>query len=294
VDSTILDVKLAHGFKFGQMSQSEGNKFSSALEKLPKYLTVEKLFLRYHCLDPKLKKYFFLKNLFKCTKTDGIPPELTEFDNKLFLSYLDPTLSLMRLFKEGNINMPIKYYFTKNPLSPFIRGSRPRYSYPELFSLKKEELKDLHNFLKRHTLPFSHTYLQLAFENFEISYEIANQSLAFVALMNGLEALFNPGGGEITHRISRNCAVLLGSDVKDSRKICKDVKYLYELRCKIVHARRKVRVERDDLKRLRDYVRRALRIILDLNKPKSEALKTLNEMGFGEFQNFTSKRKDKD
>lgn len=193
----------------------------------------------------------------------------------------------MRLFKEGNINLPLKYYFTKDPLSSFIRGGRPRYSYRELFSLKKEELKDLHNFLKRHTLPFSHTYMQLAFENFEISYEIPNQSLTFVALMNGLEALFNPGGGEITHRISRNCAVLLGSDVKDSRKICKDVKCLYALRCKIVHAHKEVRVENDELKRLRDYVRRALKAMLNLNKPKNKALKILDEMGFGEFKNST-------
>ena len=198
MDSTILGVKLKHGFKFGQMSESEGNKFFSALERLSEILTVKKLFIDYHCLDPQLKKYFFVENSFDSSVTAGIPHEVAEFDNKLLLSYLDPTLRLMRLFKEGNINMPIKYYFTKDPLSPFIRGSKPRYSYPEPFSLNHEELKDLHNFLKRYTLPFSRTYMQLAFENFEISYEIANQSLAFLALMNGLEALFNPGGGEIT------------------------------------------------------------------------------------------------
>ena len=287
MDPTILSVKLEHGFKFGQISESEGNKFFSTLEKLPEYLTVKKLFMDYHCLNPKLKKYFFVENSFESRETGDIHPELVEFDNKLTRSYLDPTLRLMRLFKEGNINMPIIYYFTKHPLSSFMRLYRHRYDYLEPFSLNKRELEGLHNFLKRSKLPFSHTYIQLAFENFELSYATSNPSLAFLVLMNGLEGLFNLGGGEITHRISRNCAVLLGSDVEDSRKIYKDVKHLYILRCQIVHASKKVRIEKDELKRLRDYVRRALKTMLNLNKPKNKALEILDEMGFGEFKNST-------
>lgn len=284
VDSTILNVKLEHGFRFGQISEIEGNKFFSALETLPEYLTAKKLFLDYNCLNIKLHKYFFVENSFECGGTDFSRPEVAEFDNKLVLSYLDPTFRLMRLFKEGNINMPIKYYFTKAPLSSFMRFDRGRYSYPEPFSLDKRELKDLHNFLKEYTLPFSLNYIQLAFENFELSYETPNQTIAFLVLMNGLEALLNPGGGEITYRISRNCAVLLGSDVETSRKIYEDVKYLYGLRCAIVHAAKKVGIEKDELKRLRDYVRETLRTMLDINEHKNEALEILNEMGFGEFK----------
>ena len=180
--------------------------------------------------------------------------------------------------------MPITYYFTKDPLHSFMSLNRHRYSYSEPFSLNQQELEDLHHFLKKYTLPFSLNHIQLAFENFELSYEIRNLTIAFLVLMNGLEALLNPGGGEITHRISRNCAVLLGSDVGASRKIYEDVKYLYGLRCAIVHAAKKVRIEKDELKRLRNCVREALRAMLDINKPKSDALGTLNEMGFGEFK----------
>lgn len=283
VDSTILDVKLAHGFEFSQKSESDGNQFFSALEGLPQHLTVKKLFLDYHCLSATLKKYFFVENSFDCAERGVIPQEVAEFERKFVYSYLDPTLGLMRLFKEGNINMPIRYYF-EDPDSSLIRGSRATYDYAEPFSLKQEELKDLHTFLKRVKLPFSHTYMQLAFENFELSYETPNQRLAFLALMNGLEALFNPGAGEIAYKISRNCAVLLGSDIKASRTIYKDVRHLYSQRSAIVHAFKKVRIERDQLKRLRDYVRRALKTLLDLDKSKKNALKMLNEMGFGEFK----------
>lgn len=283
MDPTILSVKLEHGFKFAQISQGEGNKFFSTLEGLSEILTERKLFMDYYCLNSELKKYFFVENSFESSKTKGISPEITKFDGKLVRSYLDSTLRQMRLFKEGNINMPITYYFKKHPLSLYRSLHWPRFASIEPFSLNKQELEDLHNFLKRFKLPFSRTYIQLAFENFELSYETSNQSLAFLALINGLEALFNPGVGEISYRISRNCAVLLGSDVEDSRDIFKDVKYLYDLRCAIVHALKQVRIEKDKLIRLRDYVRRAITTIHDLDKPKDKALKILSEMGFGEF-----------
>jgi len=284
VDSTILDVKLEHEFRFGQISEIEGNKFFSALENLPEYITAKKLSLDYHCLNFELHKYFFVENSFECAGRDFPHHKVAEFDNKLVHSYLNPTFRLMKLFKEGNINMPLKYYFTKDPLSSFMRVERSRYEYSEPFSLDKQELKDLYNFLKKYTLPFSLTHIQLAFENFELSYEIPNQTVAFLVLMNGLEALLNPGGGEITHRISRNCAVLLGSDVEASRKIYEDVEYLYGLRCAIVHVAKKVRIKTDELKKLRDCVREALRAMLDINKDKNRALEILNEMGFGEFK----------
>jgi hypothetical protein len=91
--------------------------------------------------------------------------------------------------------------------------------------------------------------------------------------------------GEITHRISRNCAVLLGSDVESSRNINKDVKDLYGLRCAIVHAG-KVKIEKDELKRLRDYVRKALRAMLDINKDRNTALGILDEVGFGKLKTY--------
>lgn len=284
VDSTIFDVKLEHEFKFGQISEIEGNKFFSALENLPLWVTARKLVLDYGCLNFELRNYFFVENSFEYGGRDSSRQEVAKFDNELVNSYLNSTFRLMKLFKEGNINMPLKYYFTKDPLSPFMRFESSRYCYREPFSLDKKELKDLHYFLNKYTLPFSLNYVQLAFENFELSYEILNQTIAFLVLMNGLEALLNPGEGEITYRISRNCAVLLGSDVESSRKIYGDVKYLYGLRCAIVHLAKKVRIEKDELKRLRGYVREALRAMLNINKDKGKALEILNQMGFGEFK----------
>jgi hypothetical protein len=74
------------------------------------------------------------------------------------------------------------------------------------------------NFIKIR-YPFRKT-LQLAFNNFNLSYEVENVNLQFLSLMNGMEVLFNPsGGGELTYRISRNTAVLLGQDKIEAENI---------------------------------------------------------------------------
>jgi hypothetical protein len=120
----------------------------------------------------------------------------------------------------------------------------------------------------------------LAFDNFESSYAIDVQNVAFLSLMNGLEALLNPGGGEITYKLSRNCAVLLGKDKRDAIGIFKDVKDLYDLRSSIVHGATR-NVEEGEILKLRGYLRESIKKLLKTNKPKEEVLDDLNERGFG-------------
>jgi len=82
-----------------------------------------------------------------------------------------------------------------------------------LLTLKDSEIPQLQEFIDNTNLPFKNKFLELAFENFELSYAVNNLNLQLLVLMNGMEALFNKGSnGEIIYKISRNASVLLGKD----------------------------------------------------------------------------------
>lgn len=282
VDSSILKVGLENNFKFNSISQEKGTELFSKLEKLSPIHTHRKLAMDYPCFNIKLKKYFFIESSFGVTiSKDGYPKGLFEF-NQLVNSYLVPTIRLMRLFKDGNIGIPIKYYFFKKP---FRQKTSERTlilpSHRPIYTLNEDEIPKLQDFLEKTKMPFR-DYVQLAFDSLELSYEIPWGNVAFLSLMNGLEALFNPGEGEIRYRISRNCGVLLGKDKQEANEIFRDVKKLYDLRSAIVHSIKKIKVEEGEILKLRGYLRESIKRLLRINKPKGEVLDILNESSFGE------------
>jgi len=105
----------------------------------------------------------------------------------------------------------------------------------ERYTLENSEISSLETFIQNTRLPFAQSFLELAFKNFELSYQIRDINLSFLSLMISLEALFNPGGQELRYRISRNTAVLLGKDRDDSEMIFSKIKELYDKRSAIVH-----------------------------------------------------------
>jgi hypothetical protein len=78
-------------------------------------------------------------------------------------------------------------------------------------------------------------YIQLSLEHFELSYRVWPAGLEFITLMIVMEVLFNDGHTELSYRISRGCAVLLGTSIEHSQKIFKDMKRLYSKRSKLMH-----------------------------------------------------------
>lgn len=282
VDSSILNVELENNFKFHSISEEKGTPLFSALEKLPSEHIMKKLFVDYRCLNRELNKYFFVENLSDMILRDnGFPKGLIGLQN-LVHSYLTPKIRLMRLFKEGDIMMPLTYYFFENPFILYFRvWTGAHLYYGPMYSLDKDEIPKLQDFLKNTEMPFR-DYIQLAFDNFESSYELHLRDTSFLSLMNGLEALFNPGKGEIRYRLSRNCAVLLGKDKQGTTEIFRNVKGLYDLRSSIVHGTRR-NVEEGELNMLRGYLRESIKRLLGINKPKEEVLGILNESGFGEL-----------
>lgn len=282
VDSSILDVKLENSFEFKSISEREGTELFSKLEKLPRNYISRKLSTEYPCLNLELNQYFVVENSFDIIiSNEGFVEGFSKIQ-KLELFYLLPKISLMLLFKEGNIAMPISYYWYKEPCRLFTGRTSFDYSHSSrlLYTLNHEEIPKLQDFLKSTRMPFR-DYIQLAFDNFELSYEIHVGNVAFLSLMNGLEALFNPGGGEITYKLSRNCAVLLGKNKQEATEIFRNVKELYDLRSSIVHGAKR-NVEEGKLNNLRGYLRESIKRLIKINKPKEKILDTLNKSAFGE------------
>ena len=213
-----------------------------------------------------------------------VPEEIWSFAGEYVSRYLGQTFRLMRLFKEGNILMPLSYYYYEDRGIPksFMQASTTLPISRELYHLEDSEIPELQKFLKEFTLPFQKDFLQLAFENFEESYHVTKRHLAFLSLMIGLEALFNPGGGETRYRVSRNVAVLLGRNREDSKAIFENVKKLYDKRSKVIHSGKVDEIEEVDVLNLRNYLRESIKKIYRMGVEKDELLEKLNEAGYGE------------
>lgn len=274
-DSSILQVTLDHGFKIHAMSKEDCVSLLSDLECLP-HMRIYRILLEYSLISEN-KLYYIVNSV----ENDA---ELGGFKENFVHGYLDPAIRLMRLFKEGNICIPLEYYYFSDYDTPklFISEDRSLHVSPAPYKLESSEIPDLQGFIQNTKLPFKESSLQLAFGSFELSYQIRDRNMSFLSLMISLEALLNPDRYEVTHRVSRNTAVLLGRDKEDSKTIFSEIKDLYNKRSKIVHTGNSNSIDEGDLLKLRHYVRESIKEINKIGDNKDELLKILDSCGFGE------------
>lgn len=69
------------------------------------------------------------------------------------------------------------------------------------------------------------------------SYIVENQTLAFLQICIGLEALLGDEGynGSLTETLADRCSYLISNDIKDRKTIRKEFKALYNIRSKLIH-----------------------------------------------------------
>ena len=305
VDSSILKVNFDHGFNVeGRPDHGQFRVYTNNTNDTVNYKEVallirhfeglslmevyKKLDFELSCLNISEKKIYVITNSIEIDvkmNDKGISTEVEKFD-KLVYGYLYPIIRLMRLFKEGNISMPLlHYYFIDNDgiPRPYKRIMMPLRVLKGSYTLEDLEILKLSKFIKNTKLPFLKPFLQLAFENLELSYQISDINLSFLTLMISLEALFVPKGGrELTYRVSRNTAVLLGRKEEDSKNIFLKVKKLYDKRSKFVHAEKSNIINIKNLSKLRYYIRESIKEINKIGKNKDELIELLNSCGFGE------------
>lgn len=286
VDSTITKINFENGFKIKSISIPKGVQLLSKLGSISTKESQRKLGTNL-IFNNSENKIFFIENSFDYdnkTKEDFFTI-ISRLNKEFIRGYLQPVLGVMRLFKEGNVCMPLNFfYIIKNDKFEITMGNwRKSPIIPGTFSLEKDEIIKLQDFIKKTKLPFKYDYIQFAFDNYQLTYKISNQNLAFLSLIIGLESLFNPGEYELTYQISRNASVLLGSkDEIDSNIVFLDIKKFYEKRSKLVHFGEKIKISEKDFKKLRNYVRESIKITNKLNKSKNELKKLLTSSGFNE------------
>jgi hypothetical protein len=134
------------------------------------------------------------------------------------------------------------------------------------------------NFL-RIRLPFRREFLQLALENFELSYDVVRPPLSFLSLMISLETLLNPSDHEIRHRISRNAAVLMGKNLDESKRISSELRELYDKRSTLVHTG-KANISTEDVRKARNYTRESIKTIHRIDRDKNEVMELLDSTGY--------------
>lgn len=280
VDSSILSVKLDHDFIMESMSVDQYVDFISDIKKddLHYGIAREVLSHEYPIINFDEKKIYFIKNTAEKYRQKS--------------DYLPKILTLLRLFAEGNIQIPVQFQtapIKENKLiSVFSAQYGPKSIKPApKYTLKDQDVKILNAFIKTVKIPFEKSYLQLALDNLERSYEMSygphHDNLSFLTLMIGFEAIFNLGNAGITQTISRHTAVLISKNKTECKTIYSDMKNFYKQRSFIVHAAKTEKfknTDQKDISKLRNYLRECIKKAFELNYDKDELFEYLNLKGF--------------
>lgn len=261
-DNSILKLDLGHNFYVEALDAYKGLNLLEELGPINNRSFLKVELDRLNCIDQSSgsSKVFVVKNHF-----DNIKDAEKEVD-----SYLLPLFKIIRLFKEGEINIPILYYYSHDgPLRNVQRFS----FYPQIYiasssgkySLDDGEALRLTNLIKSiegHStnMDLENNVLKIALNNYDLSYYSSSTTIALLDLSISLEALFNPSDSELRYRISRNAATLIGINEEESKIIYKFIKQIYSKRSKLVHTGIVGEaIRKEEITTLRFYTRRSIK-----------------------------------
>ncbi len=278
VDNSVTKLQLGEGFMIESGSPSEVMPFLSALhshwgERGGRDIWPEGCF--------RVVKRNIAE--FDATGRGGVAADPTVSEEAH--AFVQNKLRLLRLFKEGNVVLAYSflYHMNESQPAPFC----PRREYPVAdrtpFTLTPTEVPEAQSFIERYGLPLEEPSMQLAFQSFDLSYEVHDPALVFLSLMIAMEVLLHPGDrDELKYRICRNAGVLLGQDISKGEAVFTEMKSLYDKRSKLVHSGNRSSLMRQDVLKLRQYVREAIKEAMSSGMSKNDLLNTLNAHGFGQ------------
>lgn len=283
VDASFASVDLGPAFRIQRWSAKRLIGLLSDLESLPRHEIEFRIDLHHSCLDEEGKAAYVVTSAFRAAPDDGegLPPShrTRELD-----AALEETVALLRLFKDGGVDVVASYvYQVQDRVAELVSSTT---SFDTIgydpYVLAGDEVRSLNEFLRRWRLPFPLPYLRLAHQQFEQSYWASATALQFLSLMIALEVLFNPGPQELRYRISREVAIVLGDTPGEAESIFRSVQSLYDKRSLLVHSGKAETLTADDVKLLRDYIRRSIVALAGLGIPKDEMVSEINRLGFGQ------------
>ena len=201
-----------------------------------------------------------------------------------FVANIEDKINLLRLCTKGDIKISFSCFYIVDKDGKRILDA----SWENDLRLKDwsyhvspENAQTFNQFISKTTLPLDHEYLQLAYENFLLSYDVLDDRLSFLTLMIAMETLFNDGTQELRYRLARGAAVFLGKSIKESQQIFNDLRKLYDKRSTLVHTGDSKNISSSDLHLLQNYVRDSLRLLIECNLPKKELTSRLTLEAFG-------------
>jgi hypothetical protein len=275
-DPTVASIQLPSPFKFEAPSPSEGIRYVARLEKAKGWAGVPPLASA--AASDMATEEFALRTWFRhlfgdpalFSSTPGkqrvvwVSAELDSAATEDF-STVQERLSMMRLFKEGNIDLAAGYAW-EGPLD-HPRSSGGVWMGPvgggADFALEEAEVPQLQHFLDTHKKPDMPAELRVAASLLDSSYWTAAPGLALLTACVGLEVVLNPSQGEVTHRLARNVAALLSETRADFCNTRDEIKHLYNIRSGYAHSGSKKAVQPADAIRAREYLRRVIRSAWD-------------------------------
>ena len=287
VDDSIAKLKLGQPFSIGKKSQQDVIPFLRhidmhwGVEESLDFSAVQKqgdILVRgqsFYCITARNVTSF------EGTPQGGVLGKRAEV--KRIAGAIRDKIRLLRLFREGNIVLRFSFFYHIKDSEPSVVMLRDEpFADRTKFRLEDNDISEAQSFIQNVKIPFAQSFLQLAFESFELSYEVDNAGLAFLSLMISLETMLNPADRELRYRVSRNAAVLLGRNAEESERIFSEVRVLYDKRSKLVHTGESRSISQEDVLKLRGYVREGIKEINVTGESKDELLGTLNACGFGQ------------
>ncbi len=162
--------------------------------------------------------------------------------------------------------------------------------WDNLLKTSTSEVERVNEFLKVYSnKSISHKYINRAISFYAMSFESSRIHEAYIGLVTCLETVVQ-GSEQLTYRLKRNVAVLVGVSRESASTIFINVGKLYTVRSKIVHG------EKLDNKAVFDYLNYlrslASRLIIELiahNLPLDELNKRINESAFGDRDKLSKK-----
>jgi len=298
VNHTIQSIDFGNGFSVEEWSRSDFVTFIANMEHISVHEIDLRLNADYGYKDTDKHVYVLTKKFVWPFHIAGhvtgqqsfeelIPKMAKSFkEMKKQSEMVERVIRKLRLWKEGSIKVPLECYYSYRNNQPFMESMSTEglHGAERLYEIGESEAPSINAFLQQEISFPTDGYTLLALEHFELSYRIWPSELEFITLMIVMETLFNDGNAELSLRISRGCAVLLGTSVEHSQKIFDNVKSLYKKRSTLIHTGDKKKITPGDLLLLKKYVREALRRILVLGVEKLQLSKQLLRYGFGDAE----------
>jgi len=208
---------------------------------------------------------------------------------------MDRMLECLRLFQPGTISSPfilsrIKRWTPLATMFSFSHGSQPPLARRSPYEVQASKVGELIEFCSWCSKAIGRATrdIEIANRRFKFSYGRHRPEDSLVDLMIALESLFlDQEPGEFGYRLGMRVASLLGRPTSERQKIFAFISISYKQRNKIVHGGeipQHVRIPNEGnvefksfVSRLEDYVRQSIRKLLEMDLPRRQRIKKLEQ-----------------